>query len=91
MDKFILVSMKIYHLYRRQRLNLTTHEAWKFFSSPYNLNDITPEFFHVTITSRVPKKIYDGLMISYLMKAVLGIPMTWLSEITQLFRCKKVA
>jgi ligand-binding SRPBCC domain-containing protein len=58
MDKFILVSMKIYHLYRRQRLNLTTHEAWKFFSSPYNLNDITPEFFHVTITSKVPEKIY---------------------------------
>jgi ligand-binding SRPBCC domain-containing protein len=74
--------MKIYHLYRRQRLSLATHEAWKFFSSPYNLNDITPEFFHVTITSKVPKKIYAGLMISYRMKAVLGIPMTWLSEVS---------
>jgi len=61
MDKFILIRMKIYHLYRRQHLNLTTQEAWNFFSSPYNLNDITPEFFHVTITSKVPEKIYAGL------------------------------
>ena len=74
--------MKIYHLYRRQHLNLTIHEAWKFFSSPYNLNDITPEFFHVTIVSRMPKKIYAGLMISYRMKAVFGISMDWLSEIS---------
>jgi ligand-binding SRPBCC domain-containing protein len=74
--------MKIYHLYRRQRLNLTTKEAWNFFSSPYNLNDITPEFFHVTITSKVPEKMYAGLMISYRMKAVFGIPMTWLSEVS---------
>jgi hypothetical protein len=65
--------VKIYHLYRRQHLDLTTHEAWSFFSSPYNLNDITPEFFHVTITSKVPEKIYAGLMISYQVKAVLGI------------------
>jgi ligand-binding SRPBCC domain-containing protein len=83
MDKFILKRMKIYHLYRRQHLNLTTQEAWNFFSSPYNLNDITPEFFHVTITSKVPEKIYAGLMISYRMKAVFGIPMTWLSEVSQ--------
>ena len=74
--------MKIYHLYRRQHLNLTTHEAWKFFSSPYNLNAITPEFFHVKITSEVTEKIYAGLMISYRMKAVFGIPMDWLSEIS---------
>ena len=76
------IRMKIYHLYRRQHLNLTIHEAWKFFSSPYNLNDITPDFFHVKITSEVPEKIYAGLMISYRMKAVLGIPMDWLSEIS---------
>ncbi len=61
----LFIRMKIYHLYRRQHLNLTIHEAWKFFSSPYNLNDITPEFFHVKITSEVPEKIYAGLMISY--------------------------
>lgn len=74
--------MKIYHLYRKQQLNISAQEAWAFFSSPYNLNDITPEFFHVTITSKVPEKIYAGLMIRYRMKAVFGIPMAWLSEVS---------
>ena len=74
--------MKIYQLYRRQCLNMSPQQAWAFFSSPYNLNDITPEFFHVTITSKVPDKIYAGLMISYRMKAVFGIPMVWLSEVS---------
>ncbi|WP_370869989.1 hypothetical protein [Methylobacter sp.] len=76
------MSMKIYQLYRRQQLNLTIEEAWAFLSSPHNLNDITPAFFHVTIISEVPKKIYAGLMVNYQMKAVLGIPMAWLSEVS---------
>jgi ligand-binding SRPBCC domain-containing protein len=74
--------MKIYQLYRQQTLNMTIQDAWSFFSSPYHLNDITPDFFHVTITSKVPEKIYAGLMISYQMKAVFGIPMNWLSEVS---------
>lgn len=74
--------MKIYQLYRQQTLNMTVQDAWSFFSSPYHLNDITPDFFHVTITSKVPEKIYAGLLISYQMKAVFGIPMNWLSEIS---------
>ena len=74
--------MKIYQLYRQQTLNMTVEDAWSFFSSPYHLNDITPDFFHVTITSKVPEKMYAGLMISYQMKAVFGIPMNWLSEVS---------
>lgn len=74
--------MKIYQLYRQQTLTMTVQDAWSFFSSPYHLNDITPDFFHVTITSKVPEKIYAGLMISYQMKAVFGIQMSWLSEVS---------
>jgi len=60
---------------------MNVQEAWSFFSSPHHLNDITPDFFHVEITSKVPEHIYAGLLISYKMKAVFGIPMRWLSEI----------
>lgn len=74
--------MNLYQLYRRQSLNLTRQEAWDFFSSPHYLNQITPAFFNVEITSRVPAKIYTGLMIGYRMKAVFGWPMPWLSEIS---------
>ena len=73
--------MQIHQLYRRQELRMTVQQAWEFFSSPHNLNDITPPFFHVEITSKVPDKIYAGLMISYRMKAVFGLPMAWLSEV----------
>jgi ligand-binding SRPBCC domain-containing protein len=74
--------MKIYQLYRQQQLKVTLQEAWDFFSSPYHLNDLTPDFFHVNIISKVPEKIYGGLMLAYQMKAVFGIPMNWLSEIS---------
>lgn len=74
--------MNLYQLYRRQALTLTRQEAWDFFSSPHYLNQITPEFFSVEITSRVPTTIYTGLMISYRMKAVFGWDMPWLSEIS---------
>ncbi len=57
-------------------------EAWQFFSSPYHLNDITPDFFNVVILTPVPERIYSGLLIEYSMKAVFGLPMTWLSEIS---------
>ncbi len=74
--------MKIYQLYRRQTLAISVREAWTFFSSPYNLNEITPDFFNVIVTSKVPEHIYNGLMISYEMKAIYGISMAWLSEIS---------
>ncbi|MGR9114134.1 MAG: SRPBCC family protein [Gammaproteobacteria bacterium] len=74
--------MKIYQLYRRQALSLSISEAWAFFSSPFNLNAITPDFFHVRVTSKVPDRIYGGLMIRYRMQALWGIPMDWLSEVS---------
>ncbi len=74
--------MKVYRLYCCQKLGLPLNEAWQFFSSPYNLNQITPAFFNVDIVSPVPEKIYGGLLIEYSMKAIFGIPMTWLSEIS---------
>lgn len=74
--------MKIYQLRRRQRLAISRDEAWAFFSSPHYLNQITPDFFHVDITSPVPDDIYAGLLISYRMTAVFGVPMAWLSEVS---------
>jgi ligand-binding SRPBCC domain-containing protein len=74
--------MKIYSLYRKQRLTITSEQAWQFLSSPYHLNQITPDFFNVETTSPVPDDIYAGLLISYRMKAVFGIPLSWLSEIS---------
>lgn len=74
--------MKIYQLYYRQSLKMSQAEAWDFFTSPHHLNTITPDFFNITPTSNVPEQIYSGLLISYDMKAVFGLTMPWLSEIS---------
>jgi ligand-binding SRPBCC domain-containing protein len=80
--KRIQYVMNLYQLYRRQNLRLSQQAAWDFFSSPYYLNEITPDFFNVEITSPVPDKIHGGLMIAYRMQAVFGWAMPWLSEIS---------
>lgn len=74
--------MAIQKLYYQQSLKMSQEQAWHFFSSPHHLNSITPDFFNVVPTSKVPDNIYSGLMISYTMKAIMGMPMSWLSEIS---------
>jgi ligand-binding SRPBCC domain-containing protein len=58
--------------------------AWDFFSSPYNLNRITPPDMSFEILSDVKdKKMYAGMLIAYRVRPLLNIPMSWLTEITQ--------
>jgi ligand-binding SRPBCC domain-containing protein len=66
-----------------QFIPVTMPEAWKFFSNPANLGKITPKEMNFVITSRVPENIYPGLIITYKVSPVLNIPMTWVTEITQ--------
>lgn len=73
--------MKIYSLRRKQFLPLTLEQAWPFFSTPRNLEQITPAFLRFHITSEVPDEIHDGLIITYRIAAVAGIPMDWMTEI----------
>lgn len=73
--------MKTHHLHRRQFLPISLEEAWPFFSTPHNLERITPAFLNFQITSDVPDDIYPGLIITYRIAAVAGIPMTWVTEI----------
>jgi len=66
-----------------QFLPWTADNAWKFFSNPANLSKITPEGMNFIITSHVPEKIYPGLIITYKVSPIFNIPMTWVTEITQ--------
>ena len=67
----------------RKFLPISTGEAWKFFSNPANLGKITPKKMNFIITSVVPERIYPGLIITYKVSPVLSIPLTWVTEITQ--------
>jgi ligand-binding SRPBCC domain-containing protein len=73
--------MKVYRLHRSQHLPISLEEAWPFFSSPRNLEAITPAFLNFEITSELPERIYSGLIITYRIAAVAGIPMTWVTEV----------
>ena len=74
--------MKIYQLKTVQSLPIGIEEAWEFFSNPNNLSVITPEWLNFKVTSKLPDKMYPGLIISYKVHPVLGIPNTWVTEIT---------
>ncbi len=65
-----------------QVLPIDIDTAWKFFSSPKNLNEITPEDMTFKITSEVPEEMYEGLFITYKISPFLGIKMDWCTEIT---------
>ena len=67
----------------RQFLPMTMEAAWAFFSTPANLSKITPKKMNFVITSDLPEKVYPGLIITYKVSPVLGIPMNWVTEITQ--------
>lgn len=65
-----------------QLVNIPIEEAWEFFSSPKNLEEITPEYLKFRIMSDLPDKMYQGMIIQYKVTPLLGIPLNWTTEIT---------
>lgn len=64
--------------------NISIAEAWDFFSAPKNLQVITPPHMGFDIISKMhSEKMYAGQIIRYKVKPLLGIPMSWTTEITQ--------
>jgi len=74
----------IHLLKRRQVVAAGIAECWKFFSDPRNLAKITPPDLGFEVLSDLPDEIHEGMMVEYRVRPLLGIPMTWLTEITQL-------
>ena len=66
-----------------QLLPIGLDEAWTFFSSPSNLNLITPDDLDFKIVDILPERIYQGLLIRYKIKPMLNIPLDWVTEITE--------
>jgi ligand-binding SRPBCC domain-containing protein len=74
--------MSVYQLHRKQFLPISIEEAWSFFSSPKNLQNITPDYMGFVIKSGADSAMYAGQLITYTVSPVLGIPMGWVTEIT---------
>lgn len=71
-------------LKQEQFLPLSLEEAWDFFSTPVNLNQITPNDMTFEITSKLPPKMYAGMFITYKIKPLFNMPINWCTEITHI-------
>ncbi len=74
--------MKIFTIKTKQTIPISIEEAWNFFSNPSNLPKITPSWLNLKVTSELPDKMYEGMIITYKVFPFLGIPSNWVTEIT---------
>lgn len=73
----------MYTLQTKQKIPASIDEVWSFISSPANLKHITPEYMGFEIIGpALPEKMYEGMMIHYIVRPLAGIPMQWVTEIT---------
>lgn len=78
--------MKTHTLTWEQYLPIPLEEAWNFFSSPLKLAKITPPEMRFKVTSSydLDTKMYPGMILTYQVSPIWGIPMTWVTEITHI-------
>jgi len=75
--------MALHQLKRKQILPISLEQAWEFFSSPFNLEKITPPDMGFQVKLVSPEdKMYAGMIIAYRVSPLLNIPINWVTEIT---------
>ncbi len=75
---------KIFRLESIQMIPGSIEEVWQFFSDARNLLAITPPFLGLRVRNKEePKPIHKGQRISYVVRPLFGIPLSWLTEITE--------
>lgn len=77
--------MSLHTLERIQVLPIPLDQAWDFFSSPLNLDKITPpEMNFVVLSDFKPEdRIYAGMLIHYKVSPLFHIPLRWITEISE--------
>jgi len=76
--------MAFYQFEREQFIPTTLETLWDFIATPRNLKKITPDFMGFDITSSIKDRMYQGMIISYVVKPFKGIKTKWVTEITHL-------
>jgi ligand-binding SRPBCC domain-containing protein len=76
--------VKTYALKFKQNIPISLDEAWAFFSSPLNLQKITPADMRFVVTSdyTADTRVYAGMIITYKISPLAGIKLNWMTEIT---------
>ncbi|HWP66260.1 MAG TPA: TIGR01777 family oxidoreductase [Candidatus Limnocylindria bacterium] len=63
-----------------QRLTRPREEVFSFFSDPWNLEKITPDFLRFRILGMTTREVTEGTLIDYALR-LHGIPLRWQSRI----------
>lgn len=75
--------MHIYKLQKSTFLKADLDTVWNYFSTPLNLNELTPDDMSFEIlTDLRGMKMYPGMIINYRIRPVMNIPFRWTTEIT---------
>ena len=82
--KIYIQMNNLYQLKKTQILQASLLEVWNFIQDPSNLSKITPADMGFEIKGEKPTKMYPGMIISYRVRPLLGIPMNWVTEITHM-------
>lgn len=72
----------IYILKTEQTVQAPLDKVWSFFSTPKNLNALTPSDMAFQVTSGNVDKMYQGQIISYQIEILPKIKQSWVTEIT---------
>ncbi len=70
----------IHTLERTQFIPAPIDQVWAYFSTPENLNALTPTEMHFEILGS-PPPMYQGQLIAYLIRVAPGVRVRWLTEI----------
>lgn len=74
---------KVFSLYSRQNVPKTIEEVWRFFSDAKNLLTVTPPHLNLKVTNDVyGQEVYAGQVMTYTVRPLLNIPLSWMTEIT---------
>ncbi|HMM10658.1 MAG TPA: SRPBCC family protein [Bacteroidales bacterium] len=73
----------MYQLIHKTFIKSDIETVWDFFSSPQNLKKITPAKMGFNIVAGGEGRMYPGQIIAYKVKPLFGIPLLWVTEITQ--------
>lgn len=74
---------KVYRLFSRQNIPASLETIWAFFSDAKNLLAVTPPHLNLKVTNEVyGDTVYAGQVMTYKVKPLAGIPLSWMTEIT---------
>lgn len=68
---------------RKQKIPRSLDEVWEFFSTPGNLQEMTPDSLNFEILSEEVHTLYEGQIIEYRIEVLPGIRQNWTTEISE--------